>query len=67
MAATRPTRRLFQFSITSLLAVTTLVAIWLAWELSYIRERQEWLRGHPLLVDADLFQPFPPRAATIPW
>jgi hypothetical protein len=47
MAAARSTRRLFQFSITSLLLLTALVAVWLAWELAFIRERQAWLRENP--------------------
>ena len=55
MSAARPTRRFFQFSITSLLLLTALVAIWLAWELAFIRERQAWLRTNgALLVDSDL-------------
>jgi hypothetical protein len=44
-------RRWFQFSLTSLLALMTLVAIWLAWELAFIRERRAWLREHPALID----------------
>jgi hypothetical protein len=57
MAVARPTRRIFQFSITSMLLVTTLVAIWLAWELSYIRERQTWLSNNAALVDAGTLDP----------
>jgi hypothetical protein len=67
MAAARPTRRIFQFSITSMLLVTALVAIWLAWELAFIRERQAWIKDHPLLVDPSLFQGLPAHVATIPW
>jgi hypothetical protein len=48
-----PRRRWFQFSITSLFVVTTLVAVWLAWELAYIRERQAWVRDNAALVDED--------------
>ena len=67
MAAARPTRRFFQFSITSMLLVTALVAIWLAWELAFIRERQAWIKDHPLLVDPSLLQGLPVHVATIPW
>ena len=37
-------RRWFQFSLASLFIPTTLVATWLAWELSFIRERQAMRR-----------------------
>jgi len=41
MAEATPTgRRWFQFSLTSLFVVTTLVAIWLGWELKVVRDRQ---------------------------
>jgi hypothetical protein len=48
--ALKQTRRRLQFSLTSLFILTTLVAIWLAWELSFIRERQAWLRDNPAFV-----------------
>lgn len=48
---TRSRRRWFQFSLTSLFLLTTLVAIWLAWELAFIHERQTWLRENAVLVD----------------
>ncbi len=47
-------RRWFQFSLTSLFLLTTLVALWLAWELAFIRERQAWLRDNAALVDLDV-------------
>ena len=65
-AARKPRRRWFQFSLGTMFAVTTLVAVWLAWELSYIRKRQEWIRSHPLLVDPHYFQSLPVRVARIP-
>ena len=40
VTTTKPRRRWFQFSLTSLFLLTTLVALWLAWELSYVRERR---------------------------
>jgi hypothetical protein len=46
-------RRWFQFSLTSLFVLTTLIAIWLAWELAFIREREAWLRENPGLADPD--------------
>jgi hypothetical protein len=65
MAAGRPTHRFFQFSITSMLLVTTLVAIWLAWELAFIRERQAWIRDNAALLESD---PSAQRVvAHIPW
>ena len=48
-----PRRRWFQFGLRTLFVLTTLVALWLAWELSFIRERQAWLRENPALVDQD--------------
>jgi hypothetical protein len=65
MAATRPTRRFFQFSITSMLLVTTLVAIWLAWDLSFIRERQAWIRQNASLLESD--PSAQPVVAHVPW
>ena len=46
-------RRWFQFRLTMLFVLMTLVAVWLAWELSFIRERQAWLRENAALVDPD--------------
>jgi hypothetical protein len=40
---TPPTRRWFQFGLGTMFVVVTAVAVWLAWELSYIRERQAFL------------------------
>ena len=45
MATARSTRHFFQFSITSLLLLTGLVAVWLGWELKFIRERQALQRS----------------------
>ena len=50
--AARPRRRWFQFRLMSLFLLTTLVAIWLAWELNFIRERQAWLRENAALLDS---------------
>ena len=53
MPGTRPKFlcRLFQFRLTSLFLLTTLVALWSAWELSFIRERRTWVRENAALVD----------------
>jgi len=37
-------RRWFQFSLGTLFVVMTLVALWLAWELNFIRERKAMRR-----------------------
>jgi hypothetical protein len=50
-SASKSRRRWFQFSLTSLFVMITLVAVWLAWELPFIRERQAWVASHPALVD----------------
>jgi hypothetical protein len=54
MAMSEPTpptrRRWYQFGLGTMLVVTAIVAVWLAWELSYIRERQAWLRDNPAFV-----------------
>jgi hypothetical protein len=63
--APKPTRRWFQFGITSLFLLTALVAIWLAWELPYIRQRQAWVRENPARLEPN--QNEPPRVARIPW
>ncbi|MBI2826476.1 MAG: hypothetical protein HYX69_17510 [Planctomycetia bacterium] len=42
-AAPKPRRRRFQFSLGTLLLVMTLFAVWLAWELRFIRERQAFM------------------------
>jgi len=67
MSEAPPTRRRwFQFSLTSLFVLTTLIAIWLAWELAFIRERQAWLRKNPGLADPDrAVAPMPIMGATI--
>jgi hypothetical protein len=50
-------RRWFQFRLRTLFVLTTLVALWLAWELSFIRERQAWLRENPALVPDNPLDP----------
>ena len=49
----------------SLLLVTALVAIWLACELSYIRERQAWIKENSSLLEPD--PSAPPVVAHVPW
>jgi hypothetical protein len=66
MRDTRMTRRRwFQFPLTYLFLLTTLVAIWLAWELSFIRERQTWVREHEAALEPDPANTA--RVASIPW
>ena len=78
MATARSTRHFFQFSITSLLLLTGLVAVWLGWELKFIRERQALqrsLRANRAQIVAaqhwDLLNPEAQsrfmRPASIPW
>jgi hypothetical protein len=64
--ALKQTRHRLQFSVTSLFILTTLVAIWLAWELSFIRERQVWVRENERLLTSDPTAVAPP-VAHIPW
>lgn len=61
MFSIRPRRRWFQFSLGSLLLVMTLVAVWLSWQIGFIRERQVWLAKNSALVNQN-----PTRQATIP-
>ena len=61
----QPRRRWFQFSLASLFFLTTLVAIWLAWELAFIRERQVWIKQNTSLLEPG--QSTPPVVAHIPW
>jgi hypothetical protein len=45
MSEAPPTRRRwYQFGLGTLFLVVTVFAMWLAWELNFIRERQAWLR-----------------------
>src|SRR5262245_52434759 len=41
--ADKSPRRIFSFSLRSLLVVITLVCVWLAWESSVVRQRQRML------------------------
>ena len=43
-------RRWFRFSLGAMVLAVTIVALWLGWDLAFIRERQEWLRDNPGLV-----------------
>ena len=47
--------------------LVTVLAIWLAWELTFIRERQAWLRRYPWVVDPGMLRSVPPRTAHIAW
>jgi hypothetical protein len=60
----RSTRRRFQFSLGSMFVLMTLVAMWLAWELSFIRQRQVWIRDHESWLVAG---PRTVPEASIPW
>jgi hypothetical protein len=57
MSQAHPTRRRWlQFSLGTMLLLVSLVAVflaWLAWELSYIRDRQTWLSDNPTLARPD--------------
>jgi len=52
-----PRRRWFQFGLRTLFVLMTVVALWLAWELSFIRERQAWLRENAALVPDSTLDP----------
>ncbi len=65
-------RRWFQFSLTSLFLLTTVVAAWLAWELAFIRGRQAWLRENAAIADPEAGSfltavALPPATPSIPW
>jgi hypothetical protein len=45
MSEASPKRRWLQFSLATMFFVVTAFAIWLAWELSYIRERKAFLES----------------------
>ena len=42
--APKHSRRWLQFSLGTMLLLVTVFAVWLGWELKFIRERQAWLR-----------------------
>ena len=72
---TSPPRRWFprswlRFSLRSMLIAVTIFAVWLGWELSYIRERQAWIRENTsvVIIYAVRFPSDPTwRGAHIPW
>ena len=50
-----------------MLLLLTVFAVWLGWELSFIRQRQAWLRENAPLVEG-VPSPRPaPKAALFPW
>ncbi|HEY1599870.1 MAG TPA: hypothetical protein VGG64_09730, partial [Pirellulales bacterium] len=63
--APKTRRRWFQFILASLFVLTTLVAIWLAWETAFIRERKAWIAHNPAMLEQDPSSA--PVAARIPW
>jgi hypothetical protein len=54
-----PHRRWFQFSLGTILLLVTVLALWLAWELSFIRQRQAWVRENGSLVETSQLDPIP--------
>ncbi|HEY4310229.1 MAG TPA: hypothetical protein VGN12_12330 [Pirellulales bacterium] len=51
-----------QFGLGTVFLVVTAFAIWLGWELSFIRQRQAWLRVHDSWgLDSQNFQSAVPR------
>jgi hypothetical protein len=49
MAEAAPKRRWFQFSLRTLFAVVTVIAIWLGWELKTVRDRRilaDWIAAN---------------------
>jgi hypothetical protein len=45
-----PSRRLFRFSLRTMFVVVTVVAVWLGWELKFVRERQAWVQANKALI-----------------
>ncbi len=50
-----------------MLLLLTLFAAWLGWELSFIRERQAWLRENATLVEGIPTPPPAPKSPLYPW
>ncbi|MBI2825907.1 MAG: hypothetical protein HYX69_14575 [Planctomycetia bacterium] len=68
----RPRRRWFQFGLGTMFLLVTLFALWLAWELNFIHERQAflaWVDRKNAEVTNAWFMVNPPRVppATIPF
>jgi hypothetical protein len=60
--------RRFQFSLGTMLVLLTLFALWLGWELDFIRDRQAWIRANGPLVENTTPNPLPmPKFALPIW
>jgi hypothetical protein len=58
----KPRRRRFHFTLRTLFVLVTLIAVWLGWSLSWIRERHDFLRDRRAFVfdtDTDAATPAP--------
>jgi hypothetical protein len=49
-------RRWFHYSLRTLFVVVTLFALWLGWELKFIRDRRSFLKSMDELRDAEMTQ-----------
>src|SRR5438552_1939151 len=53
------TRRRLQFSLRTLFVVVTLLCVWLAWEVNWIRQRHALLASHKVFLFDELVGPTP--------
>jgi hypothetical protein len=74
MAVNAPTtrRRRFQFGLGTMLALMTLLALWLGWEKHYIQERRDFLELNKAAIAAGpkryvMSRRVPPKPAEIPF
>lgn len=71
MAATSiPRRRWLQFGLRTMFVVVTVVALWLGWEVNFVRQRQAWRREHAALTERPIKTPNPsyvPKTTIPPW
>jgi hypothetical protein len=52
--STAPRRRWYQFGIGTMLLLVTILAVWLGWELNYIRKRAAFLVENERLSNVDV-------------
>ena len=46
----QPSRRRFRFSLRTMFVLLTVCAVWLGWELKFVRERQAWVQANSALI-----------------
>jgi hypothetical protein len=56
MSTQTPPRRWFRYSLRTMFVVVTLFALWLGWELKFIRDRRSFLKSMDEMREAEMAQ-----------